>query len=166
MKKKRKIQTAVIGAVLIAGIAAAWIRGTSGDGVYGVTVIAGADGPTSVFAAGKVSGEAKQNGYISIPMKEAQKLLEEEGDYTILDVRRPDEFAGGHIPGAVNVPNEEIGDKEPEELPDKEQIIYVYCRSGNRSRQAAEKLAAMGYTGIVEIGGINDWTGETEQQSF
>lgn len=161
MEKKRKIQIAAAGAVLAAGIAAAWIHGTSAD-ARTVAVIGGADGPTSVFIVGKTSGEA-QDGYLSIPMKEAQKLLEEEGDYTILDVRRPDEFAGGHIPGAVNIPNEEIGDNEPEELPDKDQIIYVYCRSGNRSRQAAEKLADMGYTGIIEIGGILDWTGETEK---
>lgn len=161
MEKKRKIQIAAAGAVLAAGIAAAWIHGTSAA-ARAVAVIGGADGPTSVFIAGKTSGEA-QDGYLSIPMKEAQKLLEEEGDYTILDVRRPDEFAGGHIPGAVNIPNEEIGDNEPEELPDKDQIIYVYCRSGNRSRQAAEKLADMGYTGIIEIGGILDWTGETEK---
>ena len=87
----------------------------------------------------------------------------EKRDYIILDVRRADEFAAGHIPGAVNIANEEIGNAEPEGLPDKEQRIYVYCRSGNRSKQAAAKLAAMGYTNIVEFGGILDWTGETEK---
>lgn len=64
-------------------------------------------------------------------------------NYIILDVRRPDEYAEGHIPGAINLANEEIIDKEPELLPDKKQTIYVYCRSGNRSKQAAEKLAEM-----------------------
>ena len=77
-----------------------------------------------------------------------------------MDVRREDEFAEGHIRGAINVANESIGAEDPAELPDKEQLIYVYCRSGNRSKQAAEKLAALGYTNIVEFGGIIDWTGE------
>ena len=84
-------------------------------------------------------------------------------DYIILDVRRADEFADGHIPGAINVANEDIQDVEPAELPDKNQTIYVYCRSGNRSKQAASKLAAMGYTNIIEFGGILDWTGEIER---
>ena len=88
--------------------------------------------------------------------------MEEETDYIILDVRTPEEFKEGHIPDAVNVPNETIDEEEISELPDKEQMILVYCRSGNRSKQAAEKLAALGYTNIIEFGGINDWIGETE----
>ena len=80
-----------------------------------------------------------------------------------MDVRRADEFAEGHIPGAINIANEDILSAEPAELPDKDQVIYVYCRSGNRSKQASEKLAAMGYTNIVEFGGILDWTGEVER---
>ena len=70
-------------------------------------------------------------------------------------------FADKHILGAINIPNETIGSEELAELPDKDQIIFVYCRSGNRSKQASEKLAALGYTNIYEFGGINDWTGET-----
>ena len=80
-----------------------------------------------------------------------------------MDVRRADEFAEGHIPGAINIANEDILSAEPAELPDKDQVIYVYCRSGNRSKQASAKLAAMGYTNIVECGGILDWTGEVER---
>lgn len=87
--------------------------------------------------------------------------MKEEKDYIILDVRTPEEFKSKHIPGAINIPNETIGTEEVPELPDKEQFIMIYCRSGNRSKQAAEKLAAQGYTNIVEFGGINDWTGET-----
>ena len=79
----------------------------------------------------------------------------------LLDVRTPEEFADKHIPGAINIPNETIGTDEIPELPDKDQLILVYCRSGNRSKQASEKLAALGYTNIVEFGGINDWPGET-----
>lgn len=87
--------------------------------------------------------------------------MKEEKDYIILDVRTPEEFKSKHIPGAINIPNETIGTEEVPELPDKEQLIMIYCRSGNRSKQAAENLAAQGYTNIVEFGGINDWTGET-----
>lgn len=101
--------------------------------------------------------------YISIDMETAKAKFETEGDYIILDVRRADEFANGHIPGAINVANEDITDKEPTELADKSQTIYVYCRSGNRSKQASSKLAAMGYTNIIEFGGIIDWTGEIEK---
>ena len=107
-------------------------------------------------------GENNMPKYVSITMEEAKNVFETQGDYIILDVRREDEFAEGHIPGAINVPNEGIQDTEPSELPDKNQTIYVYCRSGNRSKQAASKLVAMGYTNIIEFGGIMDWTGDME----
>lgn len=107
-------------------------------------------------------GENNMPEYVSITMEEAKNVFETQGDYIILDVRREDEFAEGHIPGAINVPNEGIQDTEPSELPDKNQTIYVYCRSGNRSKQAASKLVAMGYNNIIEFGGIMDWTGEIE----
>ena len=99
--------------------------------------------------------------YRQISMDEAITMMEEESGYIILDVRTPEEFADKHIPGAVNIPNETIGTEEIPELPDKDQLILVYCRSGNRSKQASEKLADMGYTNIVEFGGINSWPGET-----
>lgn len=87
--------------------------------------------------------------------------MESETGYIVLDVRTPQEYAERHIPGAINVPNETIGSTAPEQLPDREQLILIYCRSGNRSKQAADKLAALGYTNIVEFGGINSWQGET-----
>ena len=93
-------------------------------------------------------------------MEEAKVIIEEEKGYIIVDVRTPDEFADKHIPNAINIPNETIGTEEIAGLPDKDQKILVYCRSGNRSKQAAEKLVKLGYTNVVEIGGINDWTGE------
>ena len=98
--------------------------------------------------------------YRQVNMDEAITMMEEESGYIILDVRTPEEFAEKHIPGAINVANETIGTDEIPELPDKDQLILVYCRSGNRSKQASEKLAALGYTNIVEFGGINDWPGE------
>jgi len=99
--------------------------------------------------------------YRQINMDEAIAMMEEESNYIILDVRTPEEFADKHIPGAINIPNETIGTVELPELPDKEQLILVYCRSGNRSKQASEKLVALGYTNIVEFGGIIDWPGDT-----
>ena len=103
------------------------------------------------------------SGYRQITMNEALKMMKDEKDYIILDVRRPDEYAEGHIPGAINVPNEEIGSSEIAELPNKSQLILVYCRSGRRSKEAAEKLVKLGYTNIVEFGGILDWKGEIEK---
>ncbi len=91
------------------------------------------------------------------------KMMAEETGCIILDVRRTDEFAAGHIPGAINIANESIGTDEIPELPDKDQLILVYCRSGNRSKQASQKLADLGYTNIVEFGGILDWPGEIEK---
>ena len=104
---------------------------------------------------------AEKITYRQVNMNEAITMMEEGSGYIILDVRTPEEFAEKHIPGAINVANETIGTDEIPELPNKDQLILVYCRSGNRSKQASEKLAALGYTNIVEFGGINDWPGET-----
>jgi len=100
------------------------------------------------------------NTYRQISMQEAIELMETEKDAVILDVRTVQEYAAGHIPGAIVIPNETIGTQELSQLPDKEQLIMVYCRSGNRSKQASGKLAQLGYTNIVEFGGIIDWPGE------
>ena len=102
------------------------------------------------------------NTYRQISMDEAVTMMAQETGYIILDVRRADEFATGHIPGAINVANESIGTDEIPELPDKNQLIMVYCRSGRRSKEASEKLVKLGYTNIVEFGGILDWKGEIE----
>ena len=102
-------------------------------------------------------------GYRQISMDKAVKMMRDEKDYIILDVRRPDEFAEGHIPGAINVPNEKIGTTDIAELPNKSQLILVYCRSGRRSKEASEKLVILGYTNIVEFGGIQDYEGEIEK---
>ena len=103
------------------------------------------------------------NSYRQVSMDEAVKMMKNEKNYIILDVRRPDEYAEGHIPGAINVPNEDIGTSEIAELPNKSQLILVYCRSGRRSKEAAAKLVKLGYTNIVEFGGILDWQGNIEK---
>ena len=104
---------------------------------------------------------AQESGYRQVTAEEAIALMEKESGYIILDVRTAQEYSEKHIPDAVNIPNESIGAEDLPALPDKNQLILVYCRSGNRSKQASEKLAALGYTNIVEFGGINSWPGET-----
>lgn len=113
-----------------------------------------------ILVAAKMRGDESVGEYKSITMEEAREAFEKNGDYFILDVRRAEEFAEGHIPNAINIANEDIISTPPTELLDKKQVIYVYCRSGRRSKEAASKLAAMGYTNIIECGGILDWTGE------
>lgn len=114
-----------------------------------------------IIIMGLTGCEEQNMSYTQISMEEAVAMMENEENYIILDVRTVEEFAEKHIPNAINIPNEIIGSEEIEELPDKNQLILVYCRSGNRSKQASEKLAALGYTNIYEFGGIIDWTGET-----
>ena len=104
--------------------------------------------------------QSTEKTYRQITMEEAVTMMEEETGYTILDVRTAQEYSEKHIPGAINIANESIGTENIPELPDKDQLILVYCRSGNRSKQASEKLVKLGYTNIVEIGGINSWPGE------
>ena len=99
--------------------------------------------------------------YTQISTAQAVELMQTEKDYIILDVRTVEEYNAGHIPNAICIPNESITDKEPPELPDKDQLILVYCRSGRRSKEASQKLADLGYTKITEFGSIIDWTGET-----
>ena len=109
------------------------------------------------------AGAAQQEiHYRQITMDEAAAMMKEEKNYIVMDVRTTAEYNEKHIPGAINIPNESIGTDVIPELPDKDQLILVYCRSGNRSKQASEKLVKLGYTNIVEFGGILDWPGETE----
>ena len=116
---------------------------------------------TSCSSGGQVmDGEDIVRSYTQISQDEAKEMMEQDDGHVIVDVRRPDEFETGHIPGAVCIPNEKIGSEQPKELPDPDQVILVYCRSGNRSKQAAQKLFDMGYSNVYEFGGIIDWTGE------
>ena len=105
--------------------------------------------------------QSEESTYRQVNAEEADSMMEEESGYIILDVRTAQEYSEKHIPAAINIPNETIGTEDSQELPDREQRILVYCRSGNRSKQGSEKLVKLGYTNIVEFGGINDWTGET-----
>ena len=95
-----------------------------------------------------------------VSMDDIVQIMNENTNYIILDVRTIDEYNEGHIPNAICIPNETIGSDIVEKLPIKEQLILIYCRSGNRSKQAAEKLKKLGYTSLIEFGGIIDWKGE------
>ena len=103
---------------------------------------------------------SSENSYTQISMDEAIEMMETEENYIILDVRTKEEFDAGHIEDAINIANEVIHQDQSDNLPDKEQLILVYCRSGNRSKQASEKLVKQGYTNVYEFGGIIDWPGD------
>lgn len=103
-------------------------------------------------------GQADEvNTYISVSAEDAKEYMDKEENHIILDVRTQEEYDAGYIPGAILIPDFEIADRAEKELPDKDQLILVYCRSGNRSKKASAKLVEMGYTNVVEFGGINDW---------
>lgn len=109
--------------------------------------------PIYLFA----SGNQKTNSYKKISQAEAYEMMQENSNIMILDVRTPEEFASGHIKNAINIPNESIGNSIVNKLTDKNAAILIYCRSGNRSKQAASKLEKLGYGNIYEFGGINTW---------
>ncbi len=100
----------------------------------------------------------------SVSMEEGLKLMSNDKDFVLLDVRTPEEFATGHIPGAIQLTNEIFTKQDAENLlKDKTQTIYVYCRSGRRSKQSSQKLVDFGYTNVIEIGGIIDYYGQVEK---
>ena len=111
-------------------------------------------------------GQEKENDqgavYVNITAEEAKEIMDSEEGYIILDVRTQEEYDQGHIPGAVVISHEEIAEKAEEVLTDKDQLLLVYCRSGRRSKIAAEALVELGYTNIKEFGGIIDWPYEVE----
>ena len=116
-----------------------------------------------VFSA---CGQEKENDreavYMNITAEEAKQIMDTEEGYIILDVRTQEEYDQGHIPGAILIPDTEIKAEAENVLTDKAQLILVYCRSGRRSKLAAESLLELGYTNIKEFGGIIDWPYETE----
>lgn len=104
--------------------------------------------------------DSTKPSWVQIDQETAKRMMEADDGHVIVDVRCQDEYDAGHIPGAVLIPNESIVDERPSELPDLEQVILIYCRSGNRSKQAAQKLADLGYLNVYEFGGITTWTGK------
>lgn len=107
-----------------------------------------------------ISSAFAETGYTQIDQETAKAMMVADDGHVVVDVRRQDEYDAGHIPGAILIPNESIACDSPEALPDYDQIILIYCRSGRRSKEAAQKLASMGYRNVYEFGGIIDWTGD------
>ena len=105
---------------------------------------------------------AQAASYEQITQEEAKQIMDTTNGYILLDTRTREEYDQSHIPGALLIPHTEIAERAEEELPDKDQVILVYCRSGNRSKQASEVLAELGYTNVKEFGGINSWPYEVE----
>ena len=103
----------------------------------------------------------KEASYLQISAEEAKALMESESDYVIIDARTDEEFSNGHIEGAILIPEYEVASRAEGIIPDKDTLILVYCRSGRRSKIAAEALVALGYTNVKEFGGIIDWPYET-----
>ena len=128
--------------------------------IIGAIIISGC---SKAFETKQKEDTGTKISYTKISQDEAKKMMEKDDGHVIVDVRREDEFASSHIPGAILIPNESIGTDKPAELPDPDQIILVYCRSGNRSAQAAQKLADLGYTNVFDFGGIMTWTGDIEK---
>ena len=110
-----------------------------------------------VFAGCVQQENAMENTYQQITAQEAKMIMDTETDYVIIDARTEEEFAAGHIENAVLIPEYEIAERAEKELPDKDGLILVYCRSGRRSKIASEELVALGYTNVKEFGGIIDW---------
>lgn len=149
MMKKVLYITSILLCILLSGC---------GDATS-IGIIGGADGPTSIIVAEK--GEKAM--YEQITPEEAKKIMDSGTEHIILDTREQDEFDEGHIPGAILIPYTEIENKAEEMLPDKDKLILVYCRSGRRSKIAAEALSKLGYTNVKEFGGIIDWPYEVEK---
>ena len=105
---------------------------------------------------------AKAASYEQITQEEAKQIMDTTNGYILLDTRTREEYDQSHIPGALLIPHTEIAERAEEELPDKDQVILVYCRSGNRSKQASAALAELGYTNVKEFGGIHTWPYEVE----
>lgn len=106
---------------------------------------------------------SNSSSYQQVDAETAKELMDTENDYVILDARTQAEYDQGHIPGAILIPHDTVATAAEDALPDKDQLILVYCRSGNRSKQASQALVDLGYTNVIEFGGINNWPYEVEK---
>lgn len=146
--KKRWIGSLLCLSILAFGLTACSQPQNGGSGI-----------PASSMDSSAESGAAGAE-YHKITQEEAKEMID-AGGVTIVDVRREEEYREQHIPDALLVPNESIGDSQPEQLPDLDAVLLVYCRTGVRSKQASEKLVKLGYTNVYDIGGITTWPYET-----
>lgn len=145
MKKMSLMATLLLAALLLAACA-----GATGDASQATA------GPTAS------SGESPVAESHLITPEKAKEMMDAGGEYILLDVRTQGEFDAGHIPGAILIPDFELASRAEAELPQKDAVILLYCRSGNRSASSARTLVEMGYTNVYDFGGINSWPYETQ----
>ena len=126
-------------------------------------LLTGCAAPNAAGSGGSSGASGTQTAEVqTISAEQAHTRMESGDPVAVVDVRTAEEYAEAHIPGAILLPNEDIGDTAPEQLPVLDAEILIYCRSGNRSAQAAKKLVALGYTNVSDFGGMIDWPYETE----
>ena len=123
---------------------------------------AGSNGNGNGNGSNATTGSDSSDSYQQVNAETAKELMDTEDDYVILDARTQAEYDEGHIPGAILIPHDTVMTAAEDALPDKDQLILVYCRSGNRSKQASQTLVDLGYTNVIEFGGINSWPYEVE----
>lgn len=136
---------------------------TSIVSLAGLTGCFGAAAGSNGNGSNATTGSSNSASYQQVNAETAKELMDTENDYVILDARTQAEYDEGHIPGAILIPYDTVATAAEDALPDKDQLILVYCRSGNRSKQASQTLVDLGYTNVVEFGGINSWPYEVEK---
>ena len=119
--------------------------------------------PANGNGSNATNDSSNSSSYQQVDAETAKELMDTENDYVILDVRTQAEYDQGRIPGAILIPHDTVATAAKDALSDKDQLILVYCRSGNRSKQASQALVDLGYTNVIEFGGINNWPYEVEE---
>ena len=131
-------------------------------GCFGAAAGSNGNGNGNGNGSNATTGSDSSDSYQQVNAETAKELMDTEDDYVILDARTQAEYDEGHIPGAILIPHDTVMTAAEDALPDKDQLILVYCRSGNRSKQASQTLVDLGYTNVIEFGGINSWPYEVE----
>lgn len=124
---------------------------------------AGSNGNGNSNGSNATNDSSNSSSYQQVDAETAKELMDTEDDYVILDARTQAEYDQGHIPGAILIPRDTVATAAEDTLPNKDRLILVYCRSGNRSKQASQALVDLGYTNVIEFGGINNWPYEVEE---
>lgn len=146
--------------ILVSLLGTALLLAGCGSGAFPEQKESGSKEPSSSKQQDAEDGDG-ETAYHKITAEDAKTMMD-EGEVMIVDVRTQEEYDEAHIKDAVLLPHDSIGSEPPSELPDKDAVLLIYCRSGNRSRQASDRLVEMGYSNVYDFGGINDWPYETE----
>ena len=148
---------------LIAASLASIVSLAGFTGCFGAAAGSNGNGRGNGNGSNATNDGSNSSSYQQVNAETAKELMDTEDDYVILDARTQAEHDEGHIPGAILIPHDTVAAAAEDALPDKDQLILVYCRSGNRSKQASQTLVDLGYTNVVEFGGINSWPYEVEK---